>query len=100
MEQTPNIWAAVEQRGPSSHNACYLEDRFSLSENRRQVQLKKFIWRMSLKLGTQVTICVEGSRKGAVNFYYQEANRDIREALGADTISQAVAMAIRRGTIN
>jgi hypothetical protein len=55
---------------------------------------------MSLKLGTQVTICVEGSRKGAVNFYYQEANRDIREALGADTISQAVAMAIRRGTIN
>jgi len=66
MEQTPNIWAAVEQRGPSSHHGCYLEDRFSLSENRRQIQLKKSIGRMCLRLSTQVTICVEGSRKGAV----------------------------------
>src|SRR5690242_13152113 len=61
MEQTPNIWAAVEQRGPSSHDSCYREDRFSLSENRRQIQLKKSIGRMCSKLGTQVIIVLKAA---------------------------------------
>jgi 60 kDa SS-A/Ro ribonucleoprotein len=33
---------------------------------------------MGLKFGTQVTVCVEGSRKGAVNFYYCRAGGRFR----------------------